>query len=123
MKIMGSEDTTAPLPKALVDWEERLSKLEAKFEQRGYNTRPMYEVHEERIAKLEKQLGELRLQIRTDLSFRDGAYWAQDDETPFCAPCFETKGKRVHLTAFSSTRKICPNCQQKVGPRLGPSVA
>lgn len=63
---MGSEDTTVKLPKALVDWEERLAQaeqrirdLEQRFEERGYDTRPMFEVHEGAIRALTERLDRL----------------------------------------------------------------
>jgi len=47
-----SEDPTQRLPRAIVDIDERLSKLEKQFVERGYDTRPIFEKHDQDIQSL-----------------------------------------------------------------------
>lgn len=112
---MGSEDTTAKLPKALADWEERLSALEQKFVDRKYDTRPIFEAHEERIKILEAQVAKLKKEpAQADLTFARNMYWAKEDQVPFCPNCFEgTKQERRHLQPYGDPGQYkCTNCKQ-----------
>jgi uncharacterized protein YodC (DUF2158 family) len=52
-------DAAYKLPQAIVDLEERVAALEEKLDARGYNTRPMYEVHDEKIKQIEERIGRL----------------------------------------------------------------
>src|SRR5260370_21690286 len=118
-----SEDTTQKLPRAIVDLENRLKVLEQKFEQRGYDTRPLFEAHETKIKDLEIEMNDLRQRLSRlaeaktipnagDLTFRDGMYWAEDDRVPFCAPCNETRRLRLHLQPGSNPgQHWCSNCK------------
>lgn len=52
-------DAAHRLPQAVVDLDKRMAVLEEKVDSRGYNTRPMYEVHEEKIQQLEARIERL----------------------------------------------------------------
>jgi len=93
---MGSEETTQKLPKALVDWEERLTALEKKFIERGYDTRPAFEALDQRLTTLEAKVASLRNARATtsgtrNLEFKHGLYWIVNDTVPFCPHCYEGK--------------------------------
>ena len=53
-------------------------------------------------------------EISGNLSFKNGAYYLQDDENPYCSNCWDLDKKLVHLTkAPGGTRlgnKKCPAC-------------
>lgn len=51
----------------------------------------------------------------TELIFKDGAYFTQDGQGPFCTSCYDTKQMRVRLTGmpagFQDFGKYrCPSC-------------
>jgi uncharacterized protein YodC (DUF2158 family) len=48
------------LPQAIVGLEDRVTAIEEKILTRGYDTRPMYEVHEKKIQELEARVEELQ---------------------------------------------------------------
>jgi len=60
----------------LVDWEERLTALEKKFIERGYDTRPAFEALDQRLTTLEAKVASLSQIIPKLLHnaklFRDG---------------------------------------------------
>lgn len=53
-----------------------------------------------------------RLDAKAALAFRYPVYWSEGDETPFCALCWETKEKAVHLRrGGNETRYFCTACK------------
>jgi len=97
---MGTEDTTQELPRAIVDLEDRVASLEKKFQERGYDTRPMFQAHEERISLLEKAIELLRGSPElAKMTFAYQMYWAEGDKVPYCPHCYEDKKQRLHLQA------------------------
>ena len=122
---MASEDTTARLPRAVSDLEERLSALEAKFADRKYDTRPMFEAHEQRIKYLESQLAKLRTAPESvPLAFERGMYWIEGDAYPFCPNCYEgTKHERRHLQpAGNPGQHWCTSCKHHYKDPAVPEV-
>ncbi len=127
--VDNSEDITQRLPRAIVDLEERLATLEGKFETRGYNTRPMYEVHEQKIRELEVEITEIKKRLANSspeaapserMEFRDGMLWAKDDPNPFCAPCFEASKVKLHLQSGGANpgQRFCTNCKNWFTDRI-----
>lgn len=111
---MDSEDTTQPLPRAIVDLERRLAALEEKFQVRGYDTRPFFEEHQKRIAALEATLAESAKRLDSGgLVFKYTLYWALEDEVPFCPQCWESKpNERRHLQPGGNPGQYwCTNCK------------
>jgi hypothetical protein len=41
-------------------------------------------------------------------TFRDGVYWVDGDDTPFCARCWEADRKMIHLQTTDWGGYICP---------------
>ena len=40
-------------------------------------------------------------------------YYEEDDnerQKPFCAKCYDTEGKLIHMTAWGRDKSRCPNC-------------
>lgn len=48
------------------------------------------------------------------LSFRDGAYYKENDENPYCPNCWDSNHKLIHLVlaprGVRSGNKKCPSC-------------
>jgi hypothetical protein len=73
---------------------------------------------------LEEAIVELRraLDYKRVLVLRDGFYWAEDDNQPFCPGCWDAKQKAVHI-AFTHVKEMgsrfqCPNCKTMYRPRM-----
>lgn len=50
------------------------------------------------------------------LIFRDGAYYAEDGDGPFCTACFDSEQKKVRLTGMPNgfldiAKYRCPRCK------------
>lgn len=113
---MSSNDSTLRFPpesagasEGVADLESRVRALEEKVEMRGYDTRPIYEKHENDISHLQETIAELKdlvneLWSRTTMSeeqvlvFRGNMYYAEGDDVPWCPHCYETSKLRRHLT-------------------------
>lgn len=75
-----------------------------------------------RISDLEREKGELerRLAARDELTYRDGVYWKDGDDAPFCAACHDQSigERRSRLRAEpwgpGRTRYFCPVCKNIV---------
>lgn len=128
---MSSNDPTLRFPpespgatEGVADLERRVLALEEKVEKRGYDTRPIYEKHENDISELQKDVATLKELVDELLSrktiskeqvlvFRDGMYYAEGDDIPWCAQCYETNGLRRHLTPQSTHGEYqCSNCDR-----------
>lgn len=57
--MAAAVDEAYRLPKAVVELERRVFEVERKVVVRGYDTRPMYEAHEQKIKALEARLARL----------------------------------------------------------------
>ena len=114
---MSSEDTTQKLPRAIVDLDERVSTLETKFDDRGYDTRPMFKAHDEQIKQLQEQVKRLEEKLATgqpgELIYRDWAYFTESGDGPFCRTCYDDKQKRCRLEPQADpAQHFCTICKQ-----------
>lgn len=123
------EDRTQRLPKALVDFEKRLTDLEQKFTARGYDTRPMFEANENEIKQLKEESAKQADQIRQitqelnevksvkpgpELEYREWACFTTDGEGPYCPNCYEVRNIRRHLenSGPNPGQHWCTNCNR-----------
>lgn len=60
---MASEDRTEKF-EGFDELERRLNALERRFEERGYDTRPIYEAHEDRLTTIERSIQDLQKEIQ-----------------------------------------------------------
>ena|SRR5690348_8741855 len=71
---------------------------------------------EERIEELERSL-----RLNAELKFKEPFYWLGDDQTPFCAVCWEEGRKAIHVHYETSNNAkqywTCPNCKTKYTSR------
>lgn len=73
----------------------------------------------EQITNLQKENESLK-DPKTKLTVRDGAYYGQDDDGPFCTGCYDNNGKLIRITditdAFMPMGKYrCPICKSYSG--------
>ena len=73
----------------------------------------------EQITNLQKENESLK-DPKTKLIVRDGAYYGQGDDGPFCTGCYDNNGKLIRITdmtdAFMSLGKYrCPICKSYSG--------
>ncbi len=70
--------------------------------------------------KENQQLKEVIAELKAEASqpkliFKNGLYYAPEDNIPFCPSCFEDKKKRIHLKTFSNSLQLpgyrCPICE------------
>jgi hypothetical protein len=75
---------------------------------------------DEERTKLKAQIQELekKLAFQETLEFRSPFYYAEGDDTPYCAHCWESEKKAIHLPpAFNSASGPvweCPSCKQRL---------
>ena len=65
---------------------------------------------------LKSKIGDLEaaLNLAKTLTFRAPFYYAPNDETPYCARCWESSRKAIHVVLIFSqqdTRWDCPDCK------------
>jgi hypothetical protein len=65
--------------------------------------------------RLEEQVEQLQsaLKFKKELVFKAPFYWLEDDKTPYCPGCWESKRVAVHLQDKPQTfgQMICPACK------------
>ncbi len=117
---MSSEDPTQIFPKALEETRRRLAVLEEKVAKRGYDTRPLFESHEQQLVELRNRVQELEKDkakgLPGGLRYKDWAYFSDDGDGPFCRHCYEsTDGRKLsHVTKIDSqARYFCTICRQQ----------
>ena len=77
--------------------------LQAEEEVRGI-TREKRQL-EDKVHELEQ-----KLKLRAAMTFKAPVYYQQGDSSPFCAACYEEKGRAVHLAAYKGFWS-CPVCK------------
>src|SRR5579872_3231642 len=65
--------------------------------------------------RLQEEVENLQESLRFSkiVQFRNGFYWTDGDNTPFCPGCWESKKVAVHLTDNPKTfgQVVCPACK------------
>lgn len=62
---------------------------------------------EDEVVELEK-----RLHLRVAMTFQPPVYYKKGDETPFCAPCYETDEVTLHLGKTPGGNWLCMRCNR-----------
>jgi hypothetical protein len=65
--------------------------------------------------KEENQALKLQLSTEHDFKLRDGLYWKEGEDVPFCQKCLDGSKKRVHLQHWSEGWK-CFECDHYYAP-------
>jgi hypothetical protein len=79
---------------------------------------------EEKVKRLEKENESLRKCVPgKEVVLKDGSYYSQAGDGPFCTGCYDVKGQLVRLTKvprpFETFGKFkCPSCHQYYGSSL-----
>jgi hypothetical protein len=73
-------------------------------------------IKDENIA-LKEENQALKLEISTEKEFhlKNGLYWKEDDEVPFCQKCLDGSKKRIHLQKRDSGGWKCFECTNYYG--------
>ncbi len=73
---------------------------------------------QEEIAELKKQIEKLEsaLAFKKKLTFKSPYYFAEGDEIPYCALCWEKEGVAIHIESVGGAhggpgQRFCRNCR------------
>lgn len=116
-KFIKNSDTSIESAETKLKIAELISTLaDVKFE-----LADVQDLLRERDNKI--RILEDKLKSRKSLSFDGKLYWQVDDETPFCAVCYERDEKHHHLTYseaggfYSSASYYCNVCTNTYFPK------
>ena len=66
--------------------------------------------------EMKRKVAEIEAQTQKKLVLKDGLYYAENDDVPFCAGCYDSKGSKIHLKKMSDIMSAlgkyqCPICK------------
>jgi hypothetical protein len=97
-----------------IDLNRRILKLEDEVLELSRDKRRA----DERIEELERAL-----RFGKELALRDGLYWLEGDDTPFCTGCWDAERLAIRLKrlplAERGHRLECPHCKTLYSHRTG----
>ncbi|MES2135179.1 MAG: hypothetical protein V4449_03005 [Patescibacteria group bacterium] len=73
--------------------------------------------------KEENQALKLELSTEHDFFLKNGLYWREGDQVPFCQKCLDGSKKRIHLQPWNTTGGWkCFECTSYYNPQRGADV-
>jgi hypothetical protein len=113
MGILDEMKEVADLVKKIgdIDLYRRINKLEGEVIDLTRDKRHA----EEKVQELERAL-----KFNKELSLKNGFYWLQGDDNPFCVGCWDAKRMAVHVKRLAflkdGNRYECPHCKTLYKP-------
>lgn len=68
--------------------------------------------------ELKDQIKELSSKKEETLIFKNGLYYREDEDGPFCTGCYDSKKEVIRLNLRTHDRYICPVCNAQLTPNL-----